>query len=384
MTKFSLEDIFSDPIFEELNIEKPKSTIKRTDPDIEKFKQLIDWVQKNGGEEPKKSKDITERRMFSRLKGYRDREEMKNKLSKYDTLNLLEIENTINYELNKVPKTLDEILVMDSFFNNQTKEDSLLDLSRYKKTIKAADNYSRRKRAKDFDKYENLFKLVHREIANGTRRIIPVDTEKNIIEGKFYIDNGILLYVLSVGDYFIDKNGYRNARLHLVYENGTENNGILLRSFASNLFDKTRHGRMITEVQSDYMGETKLEDRAMENLTTGYIYVLKSLSSKPEISDLKNLYKIGFSRGRIEKRISNASNESTYLYSPVKVIASWEVQNVSAQKLEAVIHRRFDDKKVQISIPTVNGKNENPSEWYIVPFKEIEKTINDIIFNLNI
>ena len=129
-------------------------------------------------------------------------------------------------------------LMMTRFSRIKDKVDSLLDLSRYKRTISAADKYSVRKRASHFERFEPLFKLIQKEIANGTRKIIPVDTEKNIIPGKFYIDNGILLYVLSVGNYYEDKHGYRNAKLHLIYENGTENKGILLRSFASNLFDR--------------------------------------------------------------------------------------------------------------------------------------------------
>lgn len=384
MSKLNLEDIFSDPIFDQLIAEMPKREVKQIDPDFEKFQEIIDWIKKNGGKEPEKSKNMTERKLFSRLKGYRDKPEMIKKLAEVDELNLLtlqisRIENLIIHQ-----KTLDDILNDDAFFQKSSQVESLLDLTRYKRTIKAVDKQSVRKRAKYFERYEPLFKVVQREIANGIRKVIPVDTEKNIKEGKFYIDNGILLYVLSVGDYYVDKNGYRNAKLHLVYENGTENNGILLRSFASNLFDRTRHGRMVTELISDVMGETNVEDRLSEYLTTGYIYVLKSLSSNPEIAKLQNLHKIGFSRGSVEKRISNAKNEATYLYAPVNIVAIWEIQNVSAQKLEAVIHSRFKDKQVQISVPTANGKTENPKEWYLVSLSDIEAIINEIVVKLNI
>lgn len=384
MDKLNLDDIFSDPIFEELIAETPKKQVMRIDPEFEKFQEIIDWIKNHDGKEPEKSRDMTERKLYSRLKGYRDKPEMIKKLSEIDELNLFDSKNTVSENPIKNPESLDDILKDDTLFEKKDKVDSLLDLSRYKRTINAADKYSVRKRASHFERYEPLFKLVQKEIANGTRKIIPVDSEKNIIPGKFYIDNGILLYVLSVGNYYIDKNGHRNAKLHLIYENGTENKGILLRSFASNLFDKTRHGRMVTEVMSDVMGETTVEERAAEYLTTGYIYVVKSLSSNPEISKYQNLYKIGFVSGSVEKRISNAENEATYLYAPVKIIATWEVQNFSAQKLETVIHHRFSDKQLQISVPTANGKIENPKEWYIVSLNEIEANINDIIVKLNI
>lgn len=384
MDKLNLDDIFSDPIFDELLAEIPKKEVRRIDPEFEKFQEIIDWIKNNDGKEPEKSRDMTERKLYSRLKGYRDKPEMIKKLAEIDELNLFDSKNVVFENLKKNPESIDDILDDDTLFEKRDKVDSLLDLSRYKRTINVADKYSVRKRASHFERYEPLFKLVHKEIANGTRKIIPVDSENSISQGKFFIDNGILLYVLSVGDYYTDKNGYRNAKLHLIYENGTENKGILLRSFASNLFDKTRHGRMVTEVMSDIMGETTVEERAAEYLTTGYIYIVKSLSSNPEISKYQNLYKIGFASGSVEKRISNAENEATYLYAPVKIIATWEVQNFSARKLETTLHHSFADKQLQISVPTANGKLENPKEWYIVSLDEIEATINEIIVKLNI
>lgn len=383
MDKLNLDDIFSDPIFDELIADIPKKQVKRIDPEFEKFQEIIEWIKNHDGKEPEKSRDMTERKLFSRLKGYRDKPEMTKKLAEIDELNLLDSQNAISEKSIKSPKTLDDILNDDQLFEKKDKVDSLLDLSRYKRTISASDKHSVRKRASHFERYEPLFKLVQKEIANGTRKIIPVDTENNITPGKFYIDNGILLYVLSVGNYYKDKHGSRNAKLHLVYENGTENKSILLRSFASNLFDKTRHGRMVTEVMSGVMGETTVEERAAEYQTTGYIYVVKSLSSNPEISKYQNLYKIGFASGSVEKRIANAENEVTYLYAPVKIVATWEVQNFSGRKLETVIHHRFEDKQIQISVPTANGKIENPKEWYLVSLDEVEANINDIIVKLN-
>ncbi|MDF9663119.1 GIY-YIG nuclease family protein [Bacillus wiedmannii] len=383
MDKLNLDDIFSDPIFNELIAETPKKQVKRIDPEFERFQEIIEWIKTHDGKEPERSRDMTERKLFSRLKGYRDKPEMIKKLAEIDELDLLDSQNPVLENSIKIPKSLDDILNDDTLFEKEDKVDSLLDLSRYKRTINAADKYSVRKRASHFEQYEPLFKLVQKEIANGMRKIIPVDTENNIQPGKFYIDNGILLYVLSVGNYYEDKHGHRNAKLHLIYENGTENKGILLRSFASNLFDKTRHGRMVTEVMSDVMGETTVEERAAEYLTTGYIYVVSSLSSNPEISKYQNLYKIGFASGSVEKRIANAENEATYLYAPVKIVATWEVQNFSGRKLETVIHHRFEDRQIQIAVPTANGKIENPKEWYVVSLDKIEASINDIIVKLN-
>ncbi len=102
MGKLNLDDIFSDPIFDELIAETPKKQAKPVDPEFEKFQEIIEWVKKNGGKEPEKSRDMTERRLFSRLKGYRDKPEMIVKLADVDELNLLASQNSVleNFCLN--------------------------------------------------------------------------------------------------------------------------------------------------------------------------------------------------------------------------------------------------------------------------------------------
>lgn len=389
MDKMSLNDIFSDPLFTELTNELPKKSTSKIDPDIEKFKEINEWIKNNNGNEPIKSKDLTERKLFSRLKGYREKPEMIKKFASIDEYNLLDKDSLLisddSFADEKTESlTLDDILKDDSLLTKSSKEESLLDLSRYKRTIKASTKYSVRKRASHFEKYEPLFKLVHKEIANGSRKIVAVDTENNIKPGKFYIDNGILLYVVSMSDYYEDKNGYKNAKLHLVYENGTENRNIKLRSFASNLFDRTRHGRMVTEIISDIIGESSLENRAYNQITTGYIYVVKSVGNNPNINKYDNLYKIGYTSNDVKKRIANSENESTYLYAPVKIVATWEVQNVSAQKLETLLHQKFKDNQLQVSILASNGKTITPKEWYVISLEQIETTINEVIMKLNI
>ncbi|MGV2929133.1 GIY-YIG nuclease family protein [Macrococcus capreoli] len=383
MKRYSLDDIFSDPRFEEMIGDIPKNKKKYTDPEVEKFLEIIKWIDSHEGKEPQKTRDMIERRLYSRLRGFRNREEIHDKLKKFDKYNLLKKINDKKI-LKETVKSLDDILNDDTLFEKEEMLSDLLDLSRYKRTIQAAEKNSVRRRASHFEQYEPLFKLVQKEIASGIRKVVYMDSEKNITQGKFYIDNGILLYIKNVGEFFIDKNGYRNARLHVIYENGTENKNLLLRSLASNLFDRTRNGRMVTEVMSDVFGETTIEERSRKSISTGYIYVAKSLSKNPLILKYNNLYKIGYSKNDVEKRVANAENEATYLYAPVTIIAKWEVQNFSAKKLETIIHHEFNYAQLEVSIPTAHGKINNPEEWYIISFNEIEDKINKIIMKLNI
>src|SRR5699024_7909565 len=158
------------------------------------------------------------------------------------------------------------------------------------------------KKLKNFSEYEPLFKMVHKDIAEGRRRIIPFAKEQQAEIGDFFVIRGLVVYVADKGEEY-EKSGRKNARLRLIYENGTTSNN-LLRSLSSELY---KDGKRITES----------EDLLLENdVSAGYIYVAKSLSENPQIKNIDNLYKIGVTKNSVERRIANAENESTFLYAP--------------------------------------------------------------------
>lgn len=379
----NLDAIFSDPLFNEMVAEIPVKKVLSHDPEIEKFQEITDWIKAHEGKVPEKSRDMTERRLYSRLKGYRLKPEMIRKLSSIDELNLLQVDE-IQEEVTKPEvKSLDDILNDSLLFEDDDKSKKLLDLSRYKRTINNVDKRSQRKKASHFEKYDLLFKKVHDEIASGQRQLKPFSKDANAGEGNnievgnFYVDNGVLLTVLRIfdekGQEYTESRS-RDLKIHTVYENGTENKAMTLLGFISNLYDTKRHGRLVTELSID--------DPPMNYMTTGYIYVLKTMSTNPELQKYKNLYKIGFSSGSVEQRIANAENEATYLYAPVQIIATWEIQNFSAKKLETALHHHFESQRAEIDIPSVHGKIEKPSEWFIVDFECIKTTINKIISDI--
>lgn len=390
MDKLSLDDIFTDSIFDELDEQLPKRKVERSDPEFEKFQEIIDWIKAHDGKEPEKSRDMTERRLFSRLKGYREKPEMIKKLSEIDNLGLLDSNVILVEKTEKKPQSIDDILSDDSLFEENNKLNDLLDLSRYKRTINAADKISRRKHASHFERYEPLFKQVHTEIASGLRSLKPFSKEANAGEGNnvkvgnFYIDNGILLMVLRIYDEQgndVQESRNRDLKVHTIYENGTENKAMTLLGFVSNLYDTKRNGRLVTESLNEVLETGQIFEEALYQ-TTGYIYVVKSLSDNPDISKYQNLYKIGFAGESVEKRIANAQNEATYLYAPVKIMATWQVQNFSARKLETALHHIFEDKQLQIEVPTITGGVEIPKEWYLVTLEEIEETVNKLVSDL--
>lgn len=372
----SLDSIFEDDSFDELTKHDKQVKQEKLDPDVEKFQEILEFIEENK-REPQKTDDWSnERALWARLRGFRDKKEKQEKVKKYDYMGILDKENEENEYFDSMIKPeeisgIDDILSQDDMLDDFS---DLLDISRYKKTVNAADKIGRRKRAANFDEYRELFNKVHEEIAQGERKIIPFE-QYDIQENRFYIQNGVMMYILHISeDTFISDNSKENARMHVVYENGTENRELLLQSLASSLYSKERHGRMVTDIIDD----EALAESFGEEFTSGYIYVLKSLSENPEIVKLKNLYKIGFTNNEVSTRISNAENEVTYLNAPVKLVLSAEIKNVNAQKLEKTLHHSFSDRQVIFQ----DNQYRKATEWYIVPVDEIENKINEIIASI--
>lgn len=373
----SLDSIFDDDAFYELTKQEEKKKNVKFDPEIVMFQEIIEFIEENG-REPQKTEDWSnERALWARLRGFRDKQERAKKVEKYDSMDLLEKKNKLDEEFEETTKELTEPTKLeDILFKDELMSDfsDLLDVSRYKKTINAADKIGRRKHAANFDKYKQIFEQVHEDIATGKRKIIPFE-QYDIAEGRFYVQNGVMLYIVSISkDTFIGDNGKLNARMHVVYENGTENKELLLQSLASSLYSKERHGRMVTDIVDD----NTIAESFSTDYTTGYIYVLESLSNNLEIKKIQNLYKVGFTRTDIESRISNAENEVTYLNAPVRLVLSAEIKNVNAQKLERILHHSFENRQLVFQ----DGQYKKATEWYIVPIEEIQNKINEIITNL--
>jgi hypothetical protein len=91
--------------------------------------------------------------------------------------------------------------------------------------------------------------------------------------------HGIMVYVAEVGEKEV-KNGKVNARLRCIFENGTESN-MLLRSLATELY-KDETGRRILDHHEKAL--EALEQIQADDEKSGYLYVLQSLSTVPEIA----------------------------------------------------------------------------------------------------
>lgn len=397
----SLDDIFNDPDSATLLVTKKRSTISSFDPEVEKFKEVQEWIKDHDGKEPEKTGDIRrlhERSVASWLIGVRRDPDRIAFLKPYDELGLLkdksqEISNQEKIKHERMNfDSLDEILSDDSVLfsndNQKTLNAKLFNTEKLKEIRREQENVpknkSKRKKMDDFGKYKPLFDQIHADLASGRRKIVTYD-QNGISLHKFYILNGQLIYIESIGSDFQNKTrsaSKTNARLHVIYDNGTENyplrNGLIASLYGSR--KRHNYGKAISEPNDRF--EFKSDDQV-----TGYIYVLKSLSKNAEVLRIQEdhpLYKVGFTSGTVERRIANAENESTYLYAPVKEVAEYQVINLNPEALETALHHALARYRLEVDIKAANGKTIHPREWFIADLDTINNLINEIISKLRI
>ena len=390
----SLDDIFNDPEATALLHSKSKHKPAMYDPLIEDFNEIIDWVSEHDGKEPQKLRDLSQmkqRKLASRLKGIREDPDRRERLIPYDTLGLLrEDESTVNLQdaIKKEKKeftSLDDILGDDSVLFKaaapKTPENKLFDTRRLKDFQRQQENrpevVSQRRVMKNFDQYRGMFKQVQAEISSGQRKIVPFKNYE-LLARHFYVLKGQLLYIDEIGaEIELNDNSNRktDARLHVIYENGTENNPTR-NGLAASLYG--RQGRIVTELEHGI-------ELTGEDHVTGFIYVLESLSRNPQIKAIQAqhpLYKVGVTTTSVQKRIANAVNEPTYLYAPVKIIGEIKVINLKAESLENALHHALTKYQLNVDIAIGNGRVVNPREWFVADFDTIQEIAQKIVAQL--
>ncbi|MFN3073901.1 GIY-YIG nuclease family protein [Acinetobacter sp. TY2] len=247
----------------------------------------------------------------------------------------------------------------------------------------AADEVAKRKRCKDFDQFEHLFKDVHRELREGKRNLLPFnDKGYQLVEGSYYVLSGLLVYLADINftseAKTVDGKRFRkDGRTRTIFENGTEST-MLYRSLAKALY---KDGRIVSETneQENSNFYTHFGGITEEDTSTGYIYILKSKSTDPRIQSYDHLYKIGFATTTVDKRISNAKKEPTYLMADVEVIAEYQAFNINPQKFEYYLHAFFGESCLDLLVTDKHGKNHQPKEWFIAPLEVIQQAVELLV-----
>jgi hypothetical protein len=183
-----------------------------------------------------------------------------------------------------------------------------------------------------------------------------------------------MAYVSGVGETIKAPNGENDARLRVIYANGTESD-LLMRSLQRALY-KDEAGRRIAETDFGPLFSSITDE---EDTASGTIYVLRSKSEHPTIAENRNLiHKIGVTGGSVKIRLANAKLDPTYLMADVEIVATYELYNINRTKLENILHRFFESARLDIQINDRFGKPVIPREWFLVPLFIVDEVVEKI------
>ena len=239
---------------------------------------------------------------------------------------------------------------------------------------KAAEDIANRERCDDFATFKPLFEQLQKELSTGLRETRPFEMKAEIEKGRFFIVSGQNAYVAEKGETTITDQGRTDARLRVIFDNGTESN-MLMRSLQRAL-NKDEAGRRITEPTAGplFSDQTIDGDEA-----SGTIYVLRSKADHPLVAENRELvHKIGVTNMSVEKRIAGAHLQPTFLMANVEIVATYELYNINRTKLENLIHRIFEPGRLDIEIMDRFGRPVVPREWFLVPLFVIKEAVERI------
>jgi hypothetical protein len=237
-----------------------------------------------------------------------------------------------------------------------------------------AEEIANRTPCKDFKDFKPLFEQAERELKSGDRTALRFGRDASIQLHDFFILDGQFVYVAEVGETIKMETGNNDARLRVIFGNGTESN-LLLRSLQKALW-KDETGRRLTATD---MGPLFSDSQEQEDIETGTIYVLRSQSSHPYVAEHRELiHKIGVTGGKVETRISGADKESTYLLAGVEVVATYKLHNINRVRMENLFHKIFSSAQIDITIDDRFGNPVKPREWFLVPLHVIDQAVKHI------
>ncbi len=239
---------------------------------------------------------------------------------------------------------------------------------------RAAEEIANREPCKDFDRFKPLFEKVQADLDAGLRTTRPPETSAEIDAGRFYILSGQKAYVAEKGELFKQDYGDWDARLRVVFDNGTESN-LLMRSL-HRAMSKDATSRTI----SDPVAGPLFSDATVDgDEASGIIYVLRSKSDLPIVAENRELlHKIGVTGGSVERRIANARLDPTFLMADVEIVTTYELYNINRVKLENLLHRVFERARLNIEIKDRFGHPVTPREWFLVPLFAIDEAVERI------
>lgn len=390
--KRDLDDIFSeDDDLGLLDVAPLKAKAPAGNLIASQFEEITTFFEKNGRIPTSDAGSFDEKRLARRLKAFKSNGEQRESLKEFDCYGLLADESSYIPSIESVGSSTYEVqestpsseidkseLVtsLDDIFDD---DDDLLEFDapdiftiRHVPAEKKSqpEEIAKRQPCADFPRYAPIFEIVQKELKSGVASLERFRHELKIQVGDFFILNGLMGYVHSAGERLEGYSSY-NARLHLVFENGTE---------LYMLFQSLTHGLVRDDHGCKVTREGALLEPDGNPVPTGLVYVLATKSSDSVLAPYKaNLYKVGFTEGSVEDRIKHAEKDRTFLEAPVRVVMTTECYNIDAHKLETLVHGFLGYQRLNITLKGHDGQSYKPREWFNVPLATVVEVIKYIL-----
>ena len=375
-----MADIDDDELLDALGVEvaplKTSSRTPREERIIAGFEDILRFHQTHGrAPQHGEGRDIFERLYAVRLDQLRRLPEAQTLLAELDTPNLLQGHEIATVDVDALDE---DALLAELGIGDETVEGDDITVLRHVRSStekRAAEEVADRAPCQDFERFRPLFEQAEQDLKSGVRKALRFGRDASIADGNYFVLGGQLAYVAEVGETIKAPNGENDARLRVIYSNGTESN-LLRRSLQRALY-KDDTGRRLTDPNMGPLFSDELEPADIE---TGTIYVLRSKSDHPFVVQHRELiHKIGVTGGKVETRIAGAENQPTYLLAGVEIVATYKLHNVNRVKLEGLFHRVFGAAQLDLAIEDRFGRAVKPREWFLVPLHVIDEVVQRLV-----
>lgn len=374
-----MAEMNDDELLDALGVEvaplKVSSRTPREERIIAGFEDILRFHQTHGRAPlHDEDRDIFERLYAVRLDQLRKLPEAQTLLAELDSPGLLS--GSVAAPVNVDDLDEDALLAELGIAAEPADEDDITVLRHVRSSAekRAAEEIADRMPCADFDKFQPLFERVERDLKSGLRKTLRFGRDTSIVSGNYFIVGGQLAYVAEIGETIKAPNGESDARLRVIYANGTESN-LLRRSLQRALY-KDETGRRLTDPD---IGPLFGDAPEPDDIESGTIYVLRSRSDHPFVAEHRELiHKIGVTGGKVETRIAGADKDATYLLADVDVVATYKLHNLNRTKLENLFHRLFGAAQLDLTIEDRFGNPVKPREWFLVPLHLIDEAVQRI------
>jgi len=367
-----------DALLAELGVEaetkKESSRMPREERVIAGFEEIQRFVAQHGrAPQHGEGRDIFERLFAVRLDRLRELADCRTVIEPLDHQGLLAGSASAPAS---VPDDLDDDELLAQLGVDDVAPGDITDLRHVRSAAekREAEEIANRQQCEDFDDFKPLFEQVQKEFSAGLRQTRRFERKSDIAPGRFYILGGQKAYVASMEQPSVNEHGNIDARLRVIFDNGTESN-LLMRSLQKAL-QQDPVGRRIVEPSA---GPLFADHNEEGDEASGIVYVLRSKSDHPAVAAHRDvLHKIGVTGGDIARRLANAKLDPTFLMAEVEVVATYELFNINRTRLENLIHRIFGPARLDIEIKDRFGQPVIPREWFLVPLFVIDEAIEKI------